>query len=54
MLYSILIAELMRNYPEIKWAIDGFTDNVGNELSNHDLSQKRAVTVEDYLIGKGV
>jgi outer membrane protein OmpA-like peptidoglycan-associated protein len=49
-----LIAELMHNYPDEKWAIDGYTDNTGNEEANYVLSQDRAVSVEDYLIGKGV
>src|SRR5215831_3509509 len=28
-----LIAELMHNYPGTKWSIDGYTDNVGSDVS---------------------
>lgn len=49
-----IIAELVQNYPDTKWSIDGFTDNTGNATSNFTLSEKRAAAVEDYLISKGV
>ena len=35
-------------------AIHGHTDNVGDELSNQELSAKRAKQVHDYLISGGV
>lgn len=54
--YSTLdiIAELMRNYPDTKWSVDGYTDNAGKDEANFVLSQKRAAAVEDYLVKKGV
>ena len=35
-------------------AIHGHTDNVGDELSNQELSAKRAKQVHDYLISSGI
>jgi outer membrane protein OmpA-like peptidoglycan-associated protein len=54
--YSTLdiIAELMHNYSDTKWSIDGYTDNAGKDEANFVLSQKRAAAVEDYLVKKGV
>jgi outer membrane protein OmpA-like peptidoglycan-associated protein len=34
--------------------IDGHTDSTGSEAYNLDLSQRRAETVRDFLIGNGV
>lgn len=33
--------------------IEGNTDNVGSEESNFDLSQRRADSVQSYLISRG-
>jgi outer membrane protein OmpA-like peptidoglycan-associated protein len=38
----------------IEVAIHGHTDDVGDELSNLELSAKRAKQVHDYLIAGGV
>lgn len=38
----------------IEVAIHGHTDNIGDELSNQELSAKRAKQVHDYLIDGGV
>jgi OOP family OmpA-OmpF porin len=48
------IAETLRNYPEIKIDIRGFTDNVGSTAHNKTLSESRAKAVLTYLEGKGV
>ena len=34
--------------------IEGNTDNVGSEESNFDLSQRRADSVQSYLISRGI
>ncbi|MBK8806342.1 MAG: OmpA family protein [Bacteroidales bacterium] len=38
----------------LKVEIGGHTDNVGDDASNQKLSEGRANTVRDYLIGKGI
>jgi outer membrane protein OmpA-like peptidoglycan-associated protein len=38
----------------IEVAIHGHTDDVGDQLSNQELSSKRAKKVHDYLINGGV
>jgi len=48
------MADLMNHYPNTKWTIDGFTDNVGNDKNNLTLSEKRAQAVADYLVKKGI
>src|SRR3989339_109064 len=44
----------MNIYPEIEVEIGGHTDNVGKKSSNVKLSQKRADSVKDWLVSKGV
>src|SRR5690606_20375920 len=34
--------------------LDGHSDNSGNRLSNRDLSRRRALAVEEYLLANGV
>lgn len=48
------IAETMKAYPNLKIAVNGYTDALGSESGNLKLSQKRADAVRDYLVGKGV
>ena len=48
------IKEILRNYPNAKFAINGHTDNVGNAKANQKLSEARAKVVMDALIEKGV
>jgi len=54
--YSILneIANIMLQYPNTQYTIDGFTDNTGQPDYNLYLSEKRAVSVSNYLADKGV
>src|SRR3989339_854635 len=44
----------MNIYPEIEVEIGGHTDTVGKKSSNVKLSQKRADSVKDWLVSKGV
>jgi outer membrane protein OmpA-like peptidoglycan-associated protein len=46
--------KLLEKNPSLKIEIGGHTDNSGNEESNRKLSENRAKSVYDYLIGKGV
>ena len=48
------IAGVLLAYPGIQLEIDGFTDNVGSEERNQELSEKRADSVRDFLIQQQV
>lgn len=48
------LAVMMREHPEWKLAIEGYTDNRGTPERNLLLSRKRAETVREYLVVKGV
>ncbi|MBC2717492.1 MAG: OmpA family protein [Desulfobacteraceae bacterium] len=45
---------LIKGSPKVKLEIAGHSDNVGSKKKNLALSLKRASTVKDYLIAKGV
>jgi OOP family OmpA-OmpF porin len=47
-------AEILLRNPDIKVEIQGHTDNVGSENYNQKLSLRRAETVRNFLIAKGV
>lgn len=47
-------AETLINNPEIKAALEGYSDSTGNDDYNLELSGKRAESVKDYLISRGV
>jgi len=48
-LYDTLKAD-----PKMKIEIAGHTDNVGEDVTNMNLSQKRANSIMDYLVKKGI
>ena len=48
------LADALQSNSSISIELGGHTDNVGNSDSNQLLSQKRADSVRDYLISKGV
>jgi outer membrane protein OmpA-like peptidoglycan-associated protein len=48
------IAKIMKEDTNLKLDIDGHTDNVGSETSNHTLSHNRANSVKAYLVKQGV
>lgn len=48
------IANIMMNYPDLHFSIEGHTDDIGEESFNIELSLRRAVSVMNYLIGKGI
>jgi outer membrane protein OmpA-like peptidoglycan-associated protein len=41
-------------YPQANFSIDGHTDSVGSKTTNQLLSERRANSVMDYLISKGI
>src|SRR5690606_34278430 len=48
------VAQIMKDDPAMKIAIDGHTDNVGSDATNQRLSERRANAVKAYLVKKGV
>jgi outer membrane protein OmpA-like peptidoglycan-associated protein len=48
------LADFMRKHPDQKVVVGGFTDNVGSEDFNLELSQRRADSVRDRLVADGV
>jgi outer membrane protein OmpA-like peptidoglycan-associated protein len=45
---------IVASYPDLKFKIEGHTDNVGSDENNNVLSLRRAIAVRDYLIGQRV
>jgi len=48
------LVELLEKNPGLKVEIGGHTDNVGTEEYNLTLSEKRAESVYDFLVKKGI
>jgi outer membrane protein OmpA-like peptidoglycan-associated protein len=48
------VAEALKNQADHKMVVEGHTDSQGSESSNMELSQKRAESVRNYLVGRGV
>ncbi len=48
------VAQLLQKNPAIRIEIAGYTDNKGDDKYNQQLSQKRAESVVQYLIQKGI
>jgi len=48
------LAGVLNFLPDIKIEIHGYTDNIGTEVANRNLSEKRAARVRDYLVSLGV
>ena len=48
------IIDILQEYPNANFNIEGHTDSVGSEATNQKLSQERASSVMNYLIEKGV
>lgn len=48
------IATIMKNYPETRIQVAGYTDNTGNPNFNLNLSLQRAQSVANYLANQGV
>lgn len=44
----------MKNHPDLEVEISGHTDNTGGRNWNMELSQKRAESVKDWFVSKGV
>jgi len=48
------LAVFLNEYPDRTVLIEGHTDDVGSDDSNFNLSQRRANSVQSYLVGEGV
>ena len=46
--------EVMTNHAGIKVNVEGHTDSVGSDAYNEKLSDRRAKSVVDYLVGSGI
>ncbi len=54
--YDILnsVAQVMKDYPNVKVRVEGHTDSQGSDPYNLKLSAGRADSVRTYLVGKGI
>jgi outer membrane protein OmpA-like peptidoglycan-associated protein/polyisoprenoid-binding protein YceI len=47
-------ADIAKRCPSVRFLVEGHTDNVGGKTFNQRLSEQRAKSVIDYLMGKGI
>ena len=48
------VAKVLKDNPELRIELRGHTDSTGDDEGNMALSQSRAATVFNYLVGKGI
>ncbi|WP_418497688.1 OmpA family protein [Flagellimonas sp.] len=48
------IIQILNEYPNAKFTVEGHTDSVGSESLNQKLSEERANSVRSFLIDKGI
>ncbi|MEK6152985.1 OmpA family protein [Flavobacteriaceae bacterium 3-367] len=48
------IIQILNEYPNSKFTVEGHTDSVGSQKLNQTLSESRANAVRDFLIDKGI
>ena len=48
------VAQVLGEYPKTAVVVQGHTDSTGSEEHNQALSERRATSVRNYLIGRGV
>ncbi|HXK17852.1 MAG TPA: OmpA family protein [Polyangiaceae bacterium] len=46
--------KVLKQYEELRIMVSGHTDNVGEAQKNIELSQERANSVKEYMVGKGI
>jgi outer membrane protein OmpA-like peptidoglycan-associated protein len=45
---------IVASYPDLRFTIEGHTDNTGSLATNNELSLRRAIAVRDYLIAQRI
>jgi len=48
------IIQILNEYPNAKFTVEGHTDSVGSAKLNQSLSEKRANSVRDFLVKEGI
>jgi len=48
------LVQFLTDHPQRRVEIDGYTDSVGTDSFNLDLSQRRADTVKSVLVNRGI
>lgn len=48
------IIQILNEYPNSRFTVEGHTDSVGSESVNKSLSEARALSVKEFLIDKGI
>jgi outer membrane protein OmpA-like peptidoglycan-associated protein len=48
------VAGILAGHPGLQMQVEGYTDSVGSEASNQQLSEHRAASVRDYLTNAGI
>ncbi|MBV9084064.1 MAG: OmpA family protein [Acidobacteriaceae bacterium] len=48
------VANQLKEHPDWKWDVEGYTDNVGDKTANQKLSEERANAVANWLAAHGV
>jgi outer membrane protein OmpA-like peptidoglycan-associated protein len=48
------VSGILLAYPSLKVQVEGYTDSTGTPEYNQRLSEQRAMTVRDYLVGQGI
>ncbi len=49
-----VLADFMEKRPSMRIRVEGHTDNVGSNMLNQNLSERRAESVKAYLVQKGI
>ncbi len=49
-----IVVKLLTDNPKVEIEVSGHTDNIGSEKYNLELSDKRAASVKNYLVSKGI
>ncbi len=48
------IVKLMKQMPDVKYIIEGHTDNTNSEAYNLELSKRRVASVKKYMVSEGI